>query len=346
MGRAGIALRKVREAVAQRFSRGPRILVYHRVTTLKSDPQWLAVRPCNFAAQLKVLCDEANVVSMAELRRLQTGGRIPDRTVAITFDDGYADNLLEAAPLLAARNTPATVYVSAIACTEQREFYWDELERLVLNAVFVPRDFALEVAGVRHEFTVGDEAPIDRIDQRAHLIWNATMPATSLRQKCYLRLCGILKPLDDPARQAALAQMRTRAGARLEVRASHRLLTVTELRLLAQLPGISIGAHGVTHAMLSMLSKQQQAVELQGSKARLEQEIGTTVQSFAYPYGSKRDFNADSVELARSLGFDFACANFSGVVRAGTDPYRLPRELVRDWTEEEFRLRLRRWLNG
>lgn len=339
----GVAFRAMREAFANRFVHGPRVLVYHRVTSLTSDPQWLAVRPGNFASQLEVLSQEANVVPLDELRRLQKSGRIPRRTVAITFDDGYADNLLEAAPLLTATKLSATVFVSA--CVEPREFYWDELDRLILLGSGLPSAFTLEVAGVRHEFVIEDEANDGSSHLSAQHFWNATMPALTCRQKCYLRLCALLKPLDDPDRQAALERLRATLGATGLVRPSHRRLSVQELRQLAATPGISIGAHTVTHAMLSRLPLRRKEEEIRHSKELLEQALASPVSSFAYPYGSRKDFDAESVDLVRGSGFAYACANYSGVIKAGTDPFRLPRELVRDWTGPEFRARLRRWLN-
>src|SRR5205085_2421930 len=76
------------------------------------DPFQLCVHPTNFAAQLEVLREVADVVPLTELwRRRAKRRRRP--LVALTFDDGYADNLLNAAPLLERGGLPATVYVSS-----------------------------------------------------------------------------------------------------------------------------------------------------------------------------------------------------------------------------------------
>ena len=54
----------------------------------------------------------------------------------VTFDDGYADNLYEALPVLQRFDIPATVFVSTDAVVQAREFWWDELERLVPPAEY------------------------------------------------------------------------------------------------------------------------------------------------------------------------------------------------------------------
>src|SRR5262245_10631610 len=88
------------------------VLIYHRVLP-EPDPI-LADEPDarTFAAQMDVLRDVCHVLPLAEgVERLQRGS-LPPRAVCITFDDGYANNCEVAAPILAARKLPATVFVA------------------------------------------------------------------------------------------------------------------------------------------------------------------------------------------------------------------------------------------
>jgi peptidoglycan/xylan/chitin deacetylase (PgdA/CDA1 family) len=120
--RAGRWLLERRGAVA--------ILLYHRVAELESDPQQLAVTPARFEEQLRVLRATCTPVALADVPRLLRARKLPKRPVAVTFDDGYRDNLHEAKPLLERHGVPATVFVASGYVGRGTEFWWDELERL------------------------------------------------------------------------------------------------------------------------------------------------------------------------------------------------------------------------
>ena len=94
-------LLRLREGLLRRLAPGPKILLYHRVAELSSDPQLLAVSPARFAEQLSVLRDGWQVLPLGDLVQAVLAHKASRRMVAITFDDGYADNLYQARPLLA-----------------------------------------------------------------------------------------------------------------------------------------------------------------------------------------------------------------------------------------------------
>ena len=107
---------------------------------------------------------------------------------------------------------------------------------------------------------------------------------------------------------------------------------------------IEVGAHTVTHPVLSALPIEAQNAEVQQSKSDLEEVLGRPVTSFAYPFGSAADYTEETIAAARRAGFLRACSNFPGVVGPDTDRFQLPRFLVRDWDGDEFDRRLRDWL--
>jgi peptidoglycan/xylan/chitin deacetylase (PgdA/CDA1 family) len=117
---------------------GGLVLLYHRVSTLASDPQQLAVAPERFRAHLEVLCRRGVPLSLESMAALAGKGELPPKAFAITFDDGYADVLTEAVPSLRAAGVPATIFVST-GFSDTREFWWDELERILLGAATPPR---------------------------------------------------------------------------------------------------------------------------------------------------------------------------------------------------------------
>jgi peptidoglycan/xylan/chitin deacetylase (PgdA/CDA1 family) len=120
-------------------------------------------------------------------------------------------------------------------------------------------------------------------------------------------------------------------------------MTEHEVAALAAGGLIEIGAHSVNHPKLRLLSDAEQDQEIRGSKHRLEAVIGAKVTSFAYPYGTREDYDARTVFLVQKAGYTCACSNFDGIITSRSPIYELPRFVVRDWDADTFAKRLRRW---
>ena len=118
----------------KRARRGGVILVYHRTAEGIPDPHGLCVSPQHLSEHLEVLSDHFAPISMDEMGRSLRRGAIPPGSVVITFDDGYADNLAAAKPRLESHGVPAIFFVATDYVEEQREFWWDELERCLLDS--------------------------------------------------------------------------------------------------------------------------------------------------------------------------------------------------------------------
>src|SRR3954469_24009177 len=114
------------------------ILMYHRVADLDADPWGLSVSPTHFEEHLRVLRSLGTVMSLTQLVDGLQQGRIPRRAVVVTFDDGYADNVEVALPLLEQHRVSSTVFLASGAIDRQREFWWDELERILLQPGRLP----------------------------------------------------------------------------------------------------------------------------------------------------------------------------------------------------------------
>jgi peptidoglycan/xylan/chitin deacetylase (PgdA/CDA1 family) len=125
-----------------RWPPGGIVLLYHRIADLAHDPQQLAVTPEHFADHLDVINERGVPMTISTLVELAQRGELPRGAVAMTLDDGYSDNLLCAVPLLARARVPATVFISTDAVGTGREFWWDELDRLLLaNGTAQPRRY-------------------------------------------------------------------------------------------------------------------------------------------------------------------------------------------------------------
>lgn len=128
----------LRDAVARWHSRGRHalILLYHRVTHLPNDRWSIAVTPEHFEEHMALVRRRSNVVPLSGLDAALAAPNARTMTIAVTFDDGYADNLYEALPILQRHDVPATVFVASDPIVRAREFWWDDLERLVDSAEY------------------------------------------------------------------------------------------------------------------------------------------------------------------------------------------------------------------
>jgi peptidoglycan/xylan/chitin deacetylase (PgdA/CDA1 family) len=317
----------------KRQEKGPLVLLYHRVGREKSDPQLLGVTPEHFAEHLDVLSEQFETMPLDRLIETARRSEAPRCAVALTFDDGYADNLLAAKPLLDRYRMPATVFVASGYVGRGRPFWWDELERLLLGPGRLPRILTIAITGKTLSWDLGDEAE-HAADTGG---WTVFDEDRRPRQQVYRYLQNRLRLLDEPEREQALEQLRTVAGCDEEdASATARPLTLEELALLADGGRVVIGAHTVAHTALSALPQARQREEIAGSKAELEAALGCSVSSFSYPYGTLADFDETTVSLVREAGFESACANIPGRVGPGTDRFRVPRVLVRDWSGDEL----------
>lgn len=320
------------------------ILMYHRVAELDADPQLLAVSPCHFEEHLQLLTQQ-HVIPLRRLARHLRSWRVARPAVVITFDDGYADNFTQAAPLLQAYRLPATIFVATGHVDTPREFWWDELERLLLLPGKLPETFTLRLPQHSFSWELGAAATYSEQAYAQDRDWNVlSNDAPTQRHRLYRELHGLLHPLEAASRQAVLDALREWAGQTLAGRVTHRAATSAQIASIGKNPLIEIGAHTVNHPALSRLSEKAQYEEILRSKTDLESLTGQPVISFSYPYGTPQDYSVQTATIVEEAGFAFACANFEGRVTTYANAFKLPRYIVRNWTKAEFAHCLRRWL--
>jgi hypothetical protein len=227
-------LSRVRGAFGRGPAAGAVILMYHRVCMLEADPWGLCVAPARFAEQMEVLRREYVPLPLAGLVAGLGRGRVPRRAVVVTFDDGYADVLHEAAPPLGRHDVPATAFVVRGAVGGGRDYWSDELERLLLRPGALPRTLELRVAGVERRWDLGEDATYTAEAWERHRGWRAWGgPDVTTRHAAYKGLWEVLRRTPDGERRAALVELRRLAGADAAARPSHRTLDPAEVRALA-----------------------------------------------------------------------------------------------------------------
>lgn len=283
--------------------------MYHRVL-----PEFDPLRPDDitlpvFARCMRTLQRFFNVLPLSEaVEKLQTDS-LPRRAVSITFDDGYADNAVSAAPVLAKLVLPATVFV-ATGYLNGGVMWNDTVIETVRNVT----DSCIDVEGVG-TLPLGDMAE---------------------RQTAVVTLLRYLKhlPFDERDRQVRVLASRTSENTGQDL-----MMTSAQVAALVD-SGIEVGAHTVRHPILAKLPNDEAQEEISESKSVLEAITGREVPLFAYPNGRPGDDYRDSdVNTVRRLGFKAAVSTSWGSAGHESDIYQLPR--IGPWDQAGWRLALR-----
>lgn len=318
------------------------ILMYHRVADLEIDPWELAVTPENFSAHLSILTKQAQPMSLAELVRHQKSGKVPERAVAITFDDGYSDNLYRAKPIIDHYQVPASVFVATGYSERNREFWWDELENIFFQTTTLPERLSLVLDGRNYTWDLGKAVSYTDVEKeldRSTPPWSAK-PQT--RMHLYFSVWETLFKLPELERRKALDTIIEWSNLEPPTRPLYLPMSPQELETLESSGWIEIGAHTVNHPALSFQSVETQRAEINQSKDYLEDTLSHTIQLFTFPFGN---FSKSTISLAKQAGFICACATNEDTVWRWSNPYCLPRFGVCNWTGKEFEEKLTQWFN-
>ena len=114
------------------------VLIYHHVST--TMPVSTSISPERFVAHMDYLeKNNYHIVSLLELtEKLKEGEPLPDKTIAITFDDSYADVYTSAYPILKKRGWPFAFFVNTKAVDSGKLFVsWDQLREMSKNNVTI-----------------------------------------------------------------------------------------------------------------------------------------------------------------------------------------------------------------
>lgn len=292
------------------------ILMYHRVFETSSDPWELCVSPKHFAEHLELLSRYYPVLSLQQLLRALKASQLPKRGVVLTFDDGYADNLWNAKPLLEKYEIPATVFITSGSLDSPTEFWWDNLERALLQPKKLPKCLQLSVQRQSYEWPTSNSEE---------------------RQLAHIAIHQILQSLKDSDHDKIIAELLAWADVDEFGRPDYRPLKTTELIQLAQSELVDIGSHTLTHPLLSSLSQADQFAEITGSRQKLSAILGSQVYAFSYPYGL---FTAETVDIVEAAGFAVALTSENKAVEAGENLLLMGRFCVGDWSRKKFQRQL------
>ena len=283
------------------------VLMYHRIATPSTDRHGLCVSPAAFRQQMHYLESRGYpVLALDELTAAARAGALPAGAVAITFDDGYLDMLTTAAPILREHAFPATFYVVSGALSDGHEFWWDTLERIFISDIPLPARLDVTARGTKVDMPT------------------ATRPE---REMAHDAVSELFYPLQHDERREFLSTIIAWSGCASAPKGDIRPMTRDELRELARLPGMSVGAHSQSHVYLPTQPETAKRAEIVGSKLQLEEVIDEPVHSFSYPYGG---VDHPAARIAYEAAFTSAVTTQAGLVTVERDPYHLPRVNVAD----------------
>jgi peptidoglycan/xylan/chitin deacetylase (PgdA/CDA1 family) len=310
--------------------------MYHQVCERRDDPWELAVHPNHFDAQLQFLKRNFDVIPASELAD-GIARRKMRRTVAITFDDGFKDNFTNAAPVLDWHALPATFYVATSAMKQEHLYWWDALQDVMFHSEVLPERLDINIGDALVQFAFRSDRMLSPRLIKQIAAWNYHLPIPNERIALYMLLWSQIKPLAPAQQTRVLNEIRNWANHTGFISSHGVTMSVREMQMLDGNPLFTIGAHTVSHSMLSQQNPIDQAFEVKESKQQIEKWLGKPVSGFAYPYGN---YNQATQSLIREAGFKYAVSTESKAVTAEDDPYALPRVQVKNWSVYEFASKL------
>jgi len=296
------------------LSRCLSILIYHRVVP---EPDPLVpdqVCASEFDWQLAALNRWFTVLPLREAAARLRDGTLPRRSACVTFDDGYADNVTLALPILRRHGVPATFFV-ATGFIDGGTMWNDSVIETVRRAEG------------------------DTLDARCAGLDILSIPSLDSRRRAIGTLLAALKYLPVEERQRRVDELAAHASRSIP---SDLMMTAEQVRRL-HASGMEVGAHTVTHPILAELDSERAENEIRDGKLRLEAITGKPVTLFAYPNGKPgRDYRREQVGTVKKLGFEAAVSTAWGVAHAASDPFQLPRFTPWGRTPSKFVLQLLR----
>lgn len=288
------------------------IFIFHRVRP-QPDPLFPEEPDvARFDTLLGWIGDWFTVLPLAEALERLGRRSLPARAAAITFDDGYADNLLCALPVLQRHRMHATFFIASGFLDGGR--MWNDT---VIEAVRNTR--------------------LEWLDSGLDGLPPLPLGSIAERRAALDRLIAAVKHLAPAARADAVARLVERCNAPLP---DDLMLDSAQVRAL-HTAGMGIGAHTVSHPILARSTPDAARREIADGRAQLEALIGERVALFAYPNGkAASDYRREHVDMVRELGFDAALSTNWGVNDADADPYQLARFTPWDRTRWRFGLRM------
>lgn len=287
------------------------ILMFHRVGPAKNA--WLLppTDTSDFEDRMKYLSKTHKILSLNELATCLTAGKpLAKKVAVVTFDDGYRDNYRYAFPILKKYKIPATVFLITGHIDTGNLFWFDKIRYVIWNTKIK----RLKLDGF-------EDFSLNSIDNRLLSIYSITEK---------------LKKLKDETKNHLVEKIINIS----KVDIPHDLgrdvnLSWDEVKEMNEW-GIEFGAHTISHPILTRIPLEQAKFEILQSKKEIEKRLGQSVYTFAYPNGTREDFNTGIIDLVRKSGFTCAVTTIPTIPTTRMNLYKLGR-LEPGWSFISFK---------
>lgn len=245
-----------------------------------------------FEQHIKYLGRKFNVISIPEAFEYYRQGIQPDRkTVTVSFDDGYLNNLETALPILEKYKIKTTFFISGICSEDDSYIMWSDI-----------------VSFARH-FSPGDEVMIggQKFTKRGRY---------DLANAQNVSVWDYIKQLSYTERDRVLQQLVTDYGLREKIKTLPRefwkLMNREQIRQMSESEIVTIASHGHLHYNLANISEQAAETEMRVSKEILSGITQQEIDLISFPDGS---YNDSVKKTALALGYkgllavDYRCAS-------------------------------------
>jgi peptidoglycan/xylan/chitin deacetylase (PgdA/CDA1 family) len=302
------------------------VLVYHSVCGEEEFPfipSHLRVSPASFDKQMEYLAGNFHVVALSELgTEIGNGSRLPFRTVALSFDDGFKDNLTHALPVLLRHGLSASFFVVTDWVGSKRLSWLHRLDYMYSSKTPVDllKTFLDEMRWMGSAQEVGPG-----VVERHSLV----VALRDLLLKAFPP--GVVDDVVD-----VVWRRHSVMGVKEEEELARRLyLSWDDVEQLSR-AGMDIGSHTVSHPKISLQEDNGVLEEVFQSLKVLKERLAKRIVTFAYPFGDANSYNERCRRVLDEAGLEAACALVGGSGRAGNDPLALGRLPVEDVGVAEF----------
>jgi peptidoglycan/xylan/chitin deacetylase (PgdA/CDA1 family) len=311
--KAGLVRSRFLRMVARAVPAQIAILKYHSVQDephryLNSLGPGIVNSTSNFRLHMEIIARQFDPVSMDDVLLFLKGRKLlPRRPIVVTFDDGFADNIEIAAPIMDRLGIPGAFYIT-VDPVERRAVPW--------------------FCRLRHAFgTTPRPTWLDSHDGRTRQLGDP-----SDRKAAFLAASERCARRRGEAQEAALRTIEE--GLEVQPLSAQLMMTWDQVRALRR-SGHVVGSHTVTHPNLACLNAEDLQIECVESKTKLEAELGIKVDHFSYPSPILQPhWTPQTVECTLNAGYQCAVTSSSGSVQAGQHPLSLQRVIISEDAEQ------------